>query len=119
VVNALEHAASWPGRLYTLDLRADCAHPELAGDQRIARDSLLRVAKPDISLATPPRFTQHQCTLLSTELAAARLRSRALIEVSVALRFASRLARDRSAALRQNLRGESESSPLLNNAAVR
>jgi hypothetical protein len=59
------------------------------------------------------------CTLLSTELEAARLRSRALIEVSVALRFASRLARERSAALRQNLRGESESSPLLNNAAVR
>ena len=59
------------------------------------------------------------CTLLSTELEAARLRSRALIEVSVAVRFASRLVRDRSAALRQNLRGQRESSPRLNNAAVR
>ena len=115
--------------------------------------SFLRVAKPDISLATPPRFTQRRwalpredeallfaeemalstrryedavrrarldhCTLLSTELEAARLRSRALIEVSVALRFASRLVRDRSAALRQTLGAENKDAVLVSNAAGR
>jgi len=57
-------------------------------------------------------------TLLRSELEAARLRSKALVEMSVALRFASRLVRDRSAALRQALSAPKDDS-VVSSAAAR